>query len=151
SKLAFAVGALIAHQALWYAAPAQAQAQAEGAGETYEECVERVQSVKQRRRAGRSVGTRLADVECAPLRDVQVVEEGGAAPVEGAPAQRTRIAPGAAYGMPEEAIAARRAPRPVSPVPRVDLSDYQDPVAIPDRWRIVESIGYTESIWDPYN
>src|SRR5690606_30099605 len=98
SKHAFAVGAQIAHQALWYAAPAQAQA--EGAGETYEECVERVQSVKQRRRAGRSVGTRLADAECAPLRDVQVVEEGGAAPVEGAPAQRTRIAPGAAYGMP---------------------------------------------------
>src|SRR5690606_35110619 len=96
-KLVVAVSALVAHQALWYAAPAQAQA--EGAAETYEECVERVQSVKQRRRAGRSVGTRLADVECAPLRDVQVVEETGVAPVEGAPAQRTRIAPGAAYGI----------------------------------------------------
>ena len=26
-----------------------------------------------------------------------------------------------------------------------------DPVPIPDRWRIVESLGYPENLWDPYN
>ncbi len=26
-----------------------------------------------------------------------------------------------------------------------------DPVPIPDRWRIVESLGYPQNLWDPYN
>jgi hypothetical protein len=25
------------------------------------------------------------------------------------------------------------------------------PIAVPDRWRIVESLGYPENLWDPYN
>ncbi|MGI9261908.1 MAG: hypothetical protein ACR2QR_07720 [Woeseiaceae bacterium] len=39
----------------------------------------------------------------------------------------------------------------VSPVPRPGLADYVQSVPVPDRWRIVESIGYTENLWDPYN
>jgi len=39
----------------------------------------------------------------------------------------------------------------VSPVPRPGLADYVQSVPLPDRWRIVESIGYTENLWDPYN
>ena len=39
----------------------------------------------------------------------------------------------------------------VSPVPRPDLDDYVGSVPLPDRWRVVESLGYTENIFDPYN
>ncbi len=38
-----------------------------------------------------------------------------------------------------------------SPVPRPGLNDYVASVPLPDRWRIVESIGYEENLWDPYN
>lgn len=31
------------------------------------------------------------------------------------------------------------------------LSDYQDSVPLPDRWRIVEALGYQERWYDPYN
>ncbi|RZV98254.1 MAG: hypothetical protein EX266_17720, partial [Rhodobacteraceae bacterium] len=39
----------------------------------------------------------------------------------------------------------------VSPVPRPGVADYVQSVPLPDRWRIVESVGYTENLWDPYN
>ena len=38
-----------------------------------------------------------------------------------------------------------------SPVPRPGLADFVSSVPLPDRWRIVESVGYTENLWDPYN
>lgn len=38
-----------------------------------------------------------------------------------------------------------------SPIPRPGLNDYVGSVPLPDRWRIVESVGYTENLWDPYN
>lgn len=38
-----------------------------------------------------------------------------------------------------------------SPVPRPGQNDYVASVPLPDRWRIVESIGYEENLWDPYN
>ncbi len=50
-----------------------------------------------------------------------------------------------------------RAGRPVrtrnasSPVPRPGLNDYVSAVPLPDRWRIVDTIGYEENLWDPYN
>lgn len=40
---------------------------------------------------------------------------------------------------------------PVSPIPRPDPSDYPAAVPIPDRWRIVDSLGYKERWYDPYN
>ena len=40
---------------------------------------------------------------------------------------------------------------PISPIPRPALSDFEAAVAIPDRWRIVDALGYKESILDPYN
>lgn len=39
----------------------------------------------------------------------------------------------------------------VSPVPRPGVDDYVGSVPLPDRWRVVESLGYTENIFDPYN
>lgn len=44
-----------------------------------------------------------------------------------------------------------RRQNPVSPVPRPALADYVASVPIADRWRIVDSLGYEERWWDPYN
>lgn len=44
-----------------------------------------------------------------------------------------------------------RQPNPVSPVPRPGLGDYLSRVPIPDRWRIVDTLGYRDRWWDPYN
>ena len=41
--------------------------------------------------------------------------------------------------------------RTYSGIPRPQVSDFKDLVAIPDRWRIVEAIGYKEHWYDPYN
>jgi hypothetical protein len=45
----------------------------------------------------------------------------------------------------------RAAPNPASPLPRPQLTDYVEAVPIPDRWRIVEALGYKNNIFDPYN
>ncbi len=39
----------------------------------------------------------------------------------------------------------RTPPPSVSPIPRPDLTDYVESVAMPDRWRIVDSLGYEEN------
>ena len=116
--------------------------------ETYEECVKRVESFKQRRRAGRQVEQLLADVECAALRQAPAVP-GNAVPGSGAPS--TVIAPLVTPDLPNAAAAARAVPRKISPVPRPQLSQFKDPVPVPDRWRIVDSLGYKDNLLDPYN
>jgi len=45
----------------------------------------------------------------------------------------------------------QRQANPVSPIPRPALADYRAPESLPDRWRIVDSLGYQESLLDPYN
>jgi len=42
-------------------------------------------------------------------------------------------------------------PRRYSPIPRPTAEQYVELVAIPDRWRIVDSLGYEDNWWDPYN
>lgn len=37
-----------------------------------------------------------------------------------------------------------------SPVPRPGIDAFDDPIAVPDRWRIVDAL-YNERWWDPYN
>lgn len=45
-----------------------------------------------------------------------------------------------------------RGPRPAaSPIPRPGLSDFVASVPVPDRWRIVDALGYKENLLDPYN
>jgi len=44
-----------------------------------------------------------------------------------------------------------RAPNTPSPIPRVTLADHRPDEPMPDRWRVVDSIGYTTSLLDPYN
>ena len=46
---------------------------------------------------------------------------------------------------------ARSGPTTISPLPRPQLTDFVDAVPIPDRWRIVEALGYKNSVFDPYN
>ncbi|MEP1473072.1 MAG: hypothetical protein ABJK25_18995 [Halieaceae bacterium] len=42
-------------------------------------------------------------------------------------------------------------PRHYSPIPRPTAEQYVEAVPIPDRWRIVDSLGYEDNWWDPYN
>ncbi len=42
-------------------------------------------------------------------------------------------------------------PRTFSPVPRPGLEDFKAKVPIPDRWRIVDALGYKDRWYDPYN
>ncbi|MEX1663896.1 hypothetical protein [Zhongshania arctica] len=51
-------------------------------------------------------------------------------------------------GMPIKCVA-KEARKPSIPVP--SLKDYSPAIAIPDRWRIVESLGYENNWYDPYN
>jgi hypothetical protein len=44
-----------------------------------------------------------------------------------------------------------RTTNPVSPIPRPGLDDYVSRVPVPDRWRIVNTLGYPDNWWDPYN
>ena len=44
-----------------------------------------------------------------------------------------------------------RRPNPPSPIPAVALEDHRDDLTVPDRWRIVDDIGYEMSLLDPYN
>jgi hypothetical protein len=45
----------------------------------------------------------------------------------------------------------RAPPAAVSPIPKPGLTDYVESVPMPDRWRIVDALGYQERWWDPYN
>ncbi|MDO8863511.1 hypothetical protein Q6D67_17565 [Haliea sp. E1-2-M8] len=42
-------------------------------------------------------------------------------------------------------------PRRYSSIPRPTAEQYVELVPIPDRWRIVDSLGYEDKWWDPYN
>jgi hypothetical protein len=45
-----------------------------------------------------------------------------------------------------------RGPRPAaSPVPLPGIADYVESVPVPDRWRIVDTLGYPQNIFDPYH
>jgi hypothetical protein len=53
----------------------------------------------------------------------------------------------------ETPVAVQRSvlPRRYSNTPRPTAEQYVEAVAIPDRWRIVDSLGYEEKWYDPYN
>jgi hypothetical protein len=54
---------------------------------------------------------------------------------------------------PEPVAEEPRRTNPVSPIPRPTLQDYANAAAIPvpDRWRIVDALGYEDRLLDPYN
>jgi hypothetical protein len=73
----------------------------------------------------------------------------GEAPAATAPAGAPGAAPGAAPQRP--LYQAQRVRNPASPVPRPTMDDYVDSVPVPDRWRIVDALGYNDRWYDPYN
>jgi len=87
------------------------------------------------------------EVPC-PLPDVpQSGDDTAAEPAPSDAASRADLT----LGTREQAGRPERTRNAVSPVPRPGLNDFVASVPLPDRWRIVDAIGYTESIWDPYN
>ena len=42
-------------------------------------------------------------------------------------------------------------PQKAASLPKPLLQDYQTSIPVPDRWRIVDTLGYKENWWDPYN
>ena len=45
----------------------------------------------------------------------------------------------------------RGPPPEASPIPLPGLADYVESVPVPDRWRIVDALGYKNNLLDPYN
>ncbi len=84
-------------------------------------------------RNGRIVTRRLPD-------SIEIPCPGAASPQQplpGAPASATPAVDGS--------------PEKISRIPRPLLTDYVDAIPVPDRWRIVETLGVKERWWDPYN
>jgi hypothetical protein len=52
---------------------------------------------------------------------------------------------------PRRRVIERAPPAYVSPIPRPGVADYVESVPLPDRWRIVDTLGYKERWFDPYN
>jgi hypothetical protein len=87
------------------------------------------------------------EIECpppgAPRRDAPRPD---GQPANSAPGTAGAADVGAAGVTPE-----RWLPASASPVPRPGLTDYVDAVPVPDRWRIVDALGYKQNLLDPYN
>jgi hypothetical protein len=96
--------------------------------------------------AGRIVTRRrpgYVEVPCPP-RGSRNVQPGVGAPT-GPPAQ------GGTGTTAGESLTQEVAPTVVSPVPRPAMQDFPQSVAVPDRWRIVDALGYPRNYFDPYN
>ncbi len=67
--------------------------------------------------------------------------------------RETTVDPETGEVLRETPVASRRivVPRSYSSIPRPSAQQYQEAVPIPDRWRIVDSLGQTETWYDPYN
>jgi len=128
---------------LGYSSPVEA----EQLEESYEDCLDRQQqaTVQKRRRAGRRDKARLADIVCQ-----REQEKSGKNLLD------VRKHVNSSNSKPELPVAARQArskSRTVSPVPVLTNAQINanNPIAIPDRWRLMNSLGYQENWLDPYN
>jgi hypothetical protein len=73
-------------------------------------------------------------------------------PATGSAAPAGPQAPPSAAGTPSgPSLRERGAPPVASPVPRPGVTDYVDAVPVPDRWRIVDGLGYAQNLFDPYD
>ena len=70
-------------------------------------------------------------------------------PGVGPPAPSSGTTPGASPA--GEPAINEVAPVTQSPVPRPAMQDFPSSVAVPDRWRIVDALGYPNNYFDPYN
>jgi hypothetical protein len=87
-------------------------------------------SRERRRSVRRRAGGANRDCTYAPE---TVDEESGAIVERAVPRQRTVL------------------PRRISAVPRPSAEQFTEAIPIPDRWRIVNTLGYPDTWWDPYN
>jgi hypothetical protein len=134
-----ATTALVLASLLSYASPSQAQQPAPTPSTQPQTCYkDEAGRIVTRRRPG------YVEVPCPPP-GTRVVQPGVGAP-SGQPAQ---TGPGASA--PGETVAAEVTPTVVSPVPRPAMQDFPQSVAVPDRWRIVDALGYPQNYFDPYN
>ncbi|WP_299975438.1 hypothetical protein [uncultured Pseudoteredinibacter sp.] len=112
--------------------------------QTRQECeaAQAANKAKRRRRPG-------GRVDCSQLPDAneQIVET----VIDGKPQRRTPGPVNDARLKEEQTFTVLREDVEESPVPRPKVSDFEDSIVFPDRWRIVEAIGYTDNWWDPYN
>ncbi len=95
--------------------------------------------------SGRIIARRRPGSVEVPCPGAQQNEEDGAA--SDADAQQPAYRRQGRTRAPDQA----RVTNPVSPIPRPGLDDYVSAVPIPDRWRIVDALGYQDRWWDPYN
>jgi hypothetical protein len=72
-------------------------------------------------------------------------------PAAGPGAQTAPTTGGQGATAPGEPASQDVTPVSVSPVPRPAMQDYPSGVAVPDRWRIVDALGYKNNYFDPYN
>jgi hypothetical protein len=73
-------------------------------------------------------------------------------PATGSAAPAGPQAPPSAASAPSgPSLPERGAPPVSSPVPRPGITDYVDAVPVPDRWRIVDGLGYAQNLFDPYD
>ena len=139
SRLLLAGGAALLFACLW---PTRATA---ADGVCYQDDQGRI---VQRRRPG------FRQIPCPPSEPAQAGEPDRAAdtapsaPVSNASTRRRIRQEHWARRAP---VTAERKPNPASVVPRPGLPDYVDRVPVPDRWRLVNALGYPDNWWDPYN
>lgn len=99
--------------------------------------------------SGRIVTRRRPGAREVPCPDPQAPQRESAS---GEDPSATRPTPRrAAPATVEEAASPRREPNEPSPIPRPEPSEYPAAVPVPDRWRIVDALGYRERWYDPYN
>jgi len=125
----FPLAALATAIMLFASAPFPSQAQDEAVESINDDCVDqRDRSRSTRRRSGG------ANRDCS-YQEVVIDAEGEAEVVK-----------------PSVAVQERPLmPRKFSGVPRPNTADYDDPILVPDRWRIVNALGYPDNWLDPYN
>jgi hypothetical protein len=102
--------------------------------------------------AGRIVTRRrpgYREVPCPGTAETPARDDGRVVPPGAAPDARRRAE--IATGSPAAPERPARTRNAVSPVPRPGVGDYVASVPLPDRWRIVDALGYEERWWDPYN
>lgn len=98
--------------------------------------------------SGRIVNRRQPGFRRVPCPDSESIETvDSATPPDATTTQRRR-------GQQPSSVQDRNRDRkanPASPVPRPTIEDFVASVPVPDRWRIVDVLGYTNNWWDPYN
>ncbi len=101
---------------------------------------------------GRIVKRRRPGFREVPCPDTEAAQAAAAEAIaEEKPASGRRRLPGAREDDQITRAVAARTRNPVSVVPRPELEDYVARVPVPDRWRIVEGLGYEDDWFNPYN